>query len=195
MMNMVSDFSKGEENELKMSNFLAAGNFNLSQNKSLRTFETTAHSIRNARDKASGFLKTVLSSITSPAPLDVVIVYCAFDLGHISHDLFCTEPGPPHFRHCSMRIAASICPEDRQQQFKVLREMQSVRDFRLVLCADVFDCIVEPAIRELEYAVKKERGPDYLLRKPLVISERRTPRTRCSDWSAGWSLPVYASAL
>ena len=90
--------------------------------------------------------------------------------------------------------------ENSQQQFEVFRTIHNIRDFRLVLCADVPDCIVDPAVEVLECLVKEEKnkgGLDYLLHEPLIISERRTPRTRCTDPHVAWSLemPVYPSAL
>jgi len=59
--------------------------------------------------------------------------------------------------------------------FRLFREMHKARDFRLVLCADVCDCMVERAIRTLEYILIKmgvNGGLDYFLYKPLIISER-----------------------
>ena len=44
-----------------------------------------------------------------------------------------------------------------QRQFEVVRKMHAVRDFRLVFCADVPDCVVEPAIKLLEDLVKEEK--------------------------------------
>jgi len=78
--------------------------------------------------------------------------------------------------------------------------MHSIRDFRLVLCADVFNCVIKPAMRTLKHIVREEKekgGLDYLPYEPLIISERRTLRTRCTDHRAGGSRdsPVYASAL
>jgi len=73
--------------------------------------------------------------------------------------------------------------------------MQSVRDFRLVLCADVSECMVEHALETLEHIVKGRL--DHLLYKPLIVSERRTLRTRRRYYDAGWSKkwPVLATAL
>ena len=87
-----------------------------------------------------------------------------------------------------------------QQQFEVFHKIHNVRDFRLMLCADVFDCMVEETVKTLKRFVKEEKergGLNYLLHEPLIISERRTPRTRCADYYAGWSAdwPVPASAL
>ena len=55
--------------------------FDLSRNRSLRTLETTAKSVNAASGSASDFFRTVLSTTTSPAPLDVVVVYRETDLG------------------------------------------------------------------------------------------------------------------
>ena len=89
-----------------------------------------------------------------------------------------------------------------RRQFEVFREMHSARDFRLVLCADVIDCMVVDGIETLERITKEEGamgGLDYLLQKPLIISERRTIRTRYCDqnvgWSRLWSWGIAASAL
>ena len=140
----------------------------------------------------------MLSSITHPALLDVVIVYREVEFGGMAHEIFCTNPGPPDFRHC---LRMSVGMHQRcQQQFEVFHKMHNVRDFRLVLCADVFDCMVEEAVKTLKCFVKKEKkkgGLNYLLHEPLIISERRAPRTRCTDYYPGYSpnCPVIASAL
>ena len=158
--------------------------FNLSRNKSLRALETTAASITAAGDTASGFLETVLSTITSPPPLDVVITYqdTEFDFRTFT-------------RKKPVRVDCA-----HLARFKVFGEMHRVRGFRLVLCADVLDCMAEDAIRALEHIVEVERadgGLDYLLCEPLIISERRSPRTRPEDiptgYVGGW--PISASAL
>ena len=197
MMNMVRNFPKGEEKKLKWA--ISGGeDFNLSRNKSIRTLETTSDSTIPEYTDISDFFKTVLSSITSPALLDVVIVYRELEFGEVVHHLSCTDLGPRHFPH-HFRMSVSMAQHCRQQ-FEVFKEMQKVRDFRLVLCADVFDRMVESAIEMLEDLVKEEKekgGLDSLLHQPLIISERRTPHTRCTDFHVGCPLDMLmcASAL
>ena len=86
-----------------------------------------------------------------------------------------------------------------QPHLKVLREMHSVRDFRLVLCVDVLDCMAEEATRLLGDIVKAEEakgGFDFLLSEPSVVCEKRVVRTRLSDFNVGYSKSnVPASAL
>jgi hypothetical protein len=86
-----------------------------------------------------------------------------------------------------------------QPHTKVLREMHSVRDFRLVFCVDVLDCMTEDATRLLGDIVKTEEakgGFDFLLSEPSVICEKRVVRTRLSDFNVGYSKSnVAASAL
>lgn len=53
--------------------------FGLSQNKSLQTLEITAESMV-AVDAAPSFLSTALSTITSPLPPDIVIIYQDIDV-------------------------------------------------------------------------------------------------------------------
>jgi len=171
--------------------------FDLSRNTCLRTLETTAESIDAADDAASDFLKTVLSSVASSAPLEIVVVYRDIDLSNMPHCSRCNSE-PVRLRHYRRR------PSDRdahfQHQFRVFREIHGARDFRLVLCADVFNCMMESGIETLERIVEAEEargGLGYLLQKPLVISERRTLRTRYIDQNAGWSRSraISASAL
>jgi len=75
--------------------------------------------------------------------------------------------------------------------------MHNTMDFRLVLCADVSDHMVEYAIKRLEHTVKAEKGLGHLLFEPLIIAERRTLRTRRTDRHAGMSdkYAISGSAL
>jgi len=78
--------------------------------------------------------------------------------------------------------------------------MHSVRAFRLVLCVDVFDCMVEDGLEMLGRVVRAEKvtgGLDFLFREPLIIFERRLLRSRFTDQGPGWSVTraIYASAL
>ena len=113
--------------------------FHLPQNRFLRTLETTAESINVAGDSVFDFLKTVPSSVTSPGPLDVII-YRDDDLAH-----------PPPCWECDFEaLRLHLCSQkiiDRfalyhQRQLRVFCEMHSVRDFRLVLCADISESSV-----------------------------------------------------
>ena len=78
---------------------------------------------------ASDFLRTVLSSITHSALLDVVIVYLEPDFGDMAHDFFCTtRPQPCYTRFLWMHLnSAQRC----QRQFEVFHKMHNVREFRL----------------------------------------------------------------
>ena len=169
--------------------------FDLSRNKALKTLETTATSISRAGDAASSFLKTILSTITSSQPLDVVITYHSLDL---DRSIWSTRPGLFHVDY-SFAEGRAINAQLHTERFKVFGEMYRVRDFRLVLCADVLDCIAECAMRTLEDVVEVERMAgrvDYLPREPLIISEIRSPHTRLTDDFPGWG-PCFipASAL
>ena len=169
--------------------------FNLSRNKSLRTLETTAESIKQAGDTASFLLKTVLFSITSPTPLDLVIIYRNTDLDGIQYN-------SRGFERVSIDNSWSEETDyEVRQQLRMLRKIQAVRGFRLVLCADVSDCMVEYAVEKLKRIVKVEkvtRGLGHLPYKPLIIAERRTIHTRSSDTRVGslkCSGRMLASAL
>ena len=160
----------------------------------LRTLETTAESIVDAGDMAPEFLKNVLSSVTSPGLLDVVIIYRNCDFGGWMS--ICRRCGPPY----------SICychdpkpaVRDFHQQLRVSRQMRRVRDFRLVFCVDVYN-YTDDGVRLLGSVVEKEvvEGEfNHLSYSPVVICERQTIRTRPGDDYAGSrSYWVPASAL
>ena len=177
-----------------VSSYALLQHFNLSGNKALRTLETTGESIHVAVDTAANFLQTALSSVTSPVPLDVVIVYRDYEIcGRQDRDLesICLF-------HSSQEIWDRNFPY-YQRQLRVFRDMYSTQDFRLVLCADVPDSMVKHALEILRRVVEvgKVVGGVGHLYEPLVISERRTLLTRDWDLSAGYSRGwfVRASAL
>ena len=186
-INMVRNSPKGRAvaNELKpqfTADYQAVRrDFDLSRNSSLRMLETTAVSIADAGDAASGFLKAVLSTVTSPLPLVLLVGYGAYEVR-------CHTPS--YVRDCALSPSKRAA-EDlvHLRRFKLFSEMFMVREFRLVLCTDVLGCAAaEDAKRALERIVKAERmngGFDYLPCEPVIISEMRYPRTRRTDTQVG----------
>ena len=150
--------------------------FDLSRNKSLRTFEVTASSIicnsglcDRVPKPMTGFLKTVLSTITSPIFSEVVFIYRDFDFAGIT-------PRLPHVQSIFRDPTPAQKADEalfHTQLFTAFREMRSaVPDVQLVLCADVWDCIGEYAMGVLKQAVAVEKAAkrlDYLPSEPLVI--------------------------
>ena len=58
----------------------------------------------------------------------------------------------------------------------MFREAHKVQNFRLVLCADVCDCMGEYSVQELENAVAAEKasgGFDSIFTEPLVTYSPR----------------------
>ena len=167
-----------------MNGHTSLQHFDLSRNTFLRTLETTVRTIDLASDTASDSFITMLSSVTSPAPLDFFIIYRDLDFGICSKSrIFDSEPT------CHLPKIRKDRALHHQKQFGVFREMHGARDFRLVLCADVFDSVVEYAAKTLESLVEAEEakgGLDHRY-KPLIISERRTIRTRPRDYEPGSS--------
>ena len=129
--------------------------FDLSRNTSLRTLETTAISITIAGDVASGFLKTILSTVTSTLPLDLLINY------GVAEVCFHTPPYSHVFQQD--RAAEALVHRER---FKVFSEMYAVREFHLVLRADVSDRMTQVTTRALGWTVKE--GLDHLPCKPVI---------------------------
>lgn len=163
--------------------------FNLSKNTSLRALETTAKSIAVAGGIASTFLKSILSTIKSPLPLDVVIIHTEAEVGY-----------PIRNETRGLVIVDDISAELRArfvrrhaERFKVFREMHSVREFRLVLRADVLNRAEKHAVETLKRIVEEERldgGLDFLRERPLIVSKV------CGVLGAGVHLdPVRESSL
>jgi hypothetical protein len=117
--------------------------FNLSRNKSLRTLEVNAWSIRGD----PRLLIYALSTITSPAFSKVIVFY---------QGVAEVEGTSAWHRH----------------RFEAFRAMRGVRDFQLVLCAHVPDDVGERSVRKLKQVVAAEKaqmGSDYIFPEPLVF--------------------------
>lgn len=131
---------------------------NLSKNTSLRTLEIEAGNVTVASYVAPNFLTTLLATITSPLLLDVVVIYREREVGcHVTDGHNQSEDSPT----------------DHAELFRIYSEMHSVRNFRLVLCAEVLKCDEEAALEALERCVEEEAkdgGFDYLGCRPLIIS-------------------------
>ena len=154
--------------------------FDLSRNKSLRRLETTASSMVYVSATPAHFLRTVLSTVTSPLPLEIVVIYKDFDLGFVM-------VRPQIARSTDKGEDGNIL--HHQQRFKALREAHTAREFRLVLCAEVADGGTVRSIRSLEHIVKTEKakgGLNYLRCEPLIVSQLCFPPTRIRNHQEGW---------
>jgi len=130
--------------------------FDLPRNRSLRILEVPASSIAY---EEPGNLTSVLSTITSPVFSKVVVVYRDYDIYGLPSAVNKATALTPYYRH-----------------FAALREMNKVRTFQVVLCADVWDRVVVDAVRALEQAVAEERtkaGFGDFSSEPLVIYRLR----------------------
>ena len=152
--------------------------FDLSQNKSLRTIEVTALSIawRHGSctpDSATlGLLGTTFSKLTSPAFSEVIVFYQDFDFGGLT--LY-----PRH----TPNIYRAMTPAESSKQdlwhrglFEAFREMYTVRDFQLVLCVDVWDRVGDYTMGVMRRAVAEEKAAgrlDSLLSEPVVVYNPR----------------------
>ena len=143
---------------------------------------------------AFNFFKTLLSSIAPHVALDVVVIYRERGLGAWLPCRVC-EPDPVCIRHgfrprCDLRAF--------KRQFWLLGQMRSLRDFRLILCVDVYDCVVDYAVELLEPIVWGEEAEwgFVSLCEPLIVCEKRMIRGSLSDSPAGASSDwIVASAL
>jgi hypothetical protein len=114
-------------------------------------------------DPLSSFLKHVVSTITSSSFLEIVILYNFWD----EH---CWYSDPP-----LRMLTEPEQAEDTVQhhtRFKAFREALKVRNFQLVLCANVWAHVGEQPVRMLEGVVadgKARREFEGFSSDPLVI--------------------------
>ena len=110
-------------------------------------------------------LRNTLSTITSPKFSEVTVVYREPDF-NIAYGLL------PPVRFNSREEV----PSSNRMVFEMLRKMQEIRDFKPVLCANVWGHLEEFVVRELEWLVDTvwaEGGRDMVSSRPLVISSPR----------------------
>ena len=144
--------------------------FDLSNNKSLRKLQISASSIglTRAGPPDATFLKHLLSTITSPATLKVIVVYSDNDF----YGIDTLHTNWPYLREPSRAEREDEASRHRSR-FEALRDAHKVRAFRLVLCAHVWGCVGDSyPVRMLEEAVaqeKNKRGFDDFSSDPLVI--------------------------
>jgi hypothetical protein len=157
-----------------LTNDVSAGpslrDFDLSQNKSLRTLEIPASSINRTktvglRDTTS-FLRHALSTITSSAFCKIIVLYEDHDFHNITW-------------HSDQPLLRELSQAEREEEasrhhmrFEVLREVHKVRGFQLALCASVPGPVGEYPVRMLEEAVAEEkakRGFDTIFSEPSVM--------------------------
>ena len=142
--------------------------FDLSRNKSLRAIETTMFNFEMSLHPKLPFARASIfrhafSTITSSVFAEVIVHFRDTDFFCMGYHLC----GPPDF--CSL---VSSC----RGVFEVLHEMHGIRDFKLVLCADVWGYIAERAARQLKRAVADHwvnMESDSLSPRPLVASSSR----------------------
>ena len=191
-LRLCPDDPRGEQLHLKdmrfsINNLTAKSSpldFDLSRNKSLRTFEVGAQSItyrwKSPAPSTLGFLRTVFSTITSPAFFEVIVIYLDRDFGGAklySHDTW------GHWKQMTPAEGAEEASWHRVL-FEVFREMYTVRDFRLVLAVEARDRLGEYTVGAVKRAVATENATkrlDYLPSEPAVVyspqSKERWVRT------------------
>ena len=154
--------------------------FDLSQNKLLRTLEVTGKDIDHglwesgSPDTATNLFKYVLSTITSPVFTEVTAFYREYDFAGVSirgNAIWWLSPA---------RVAGEASNFDRR--FRTFQVMHKVRDFQLVLCVEAWDGVGEYTMGVLKKAVaagKEKRRFDDTFLEPLVIY---SPQGSCHQW-------------
>ena len=131
------------------------------------------------------FLTHELSTVTSPAFSEVIIVYR-------DHDFLGVDPSRFSYNfpfHWMSEVDEAEEALRHRRRFKVFREIRKVRDFRLVLRVDVWDRVGKYTMGVLKQAVTAEgewEGVENTFSEPLVIySPRRSGPIFLEDFTAG----------
>ena len=154
--------------------------FDLSRNKLLQTLQVTVWPADRLRvcspAVAARLLTYALSTITSPVFTEVTALYREYH--------FCGVELPwsdrPRLRRRTLAEKAEEASW-HSRWFEAFQRMHKVRDFRLVLCADVWEEVGEYSVRSLKEAVAGEearRGFDLNFPKPAVIYKPQASRPK-----------------
>jgi len=124
-------------------------------------------------DTASRLLKHALSTIQSPAFSQVTLLYQEYDFRALDTLGFPAWPYPRELSQDEKAVEASW----HYKRFELLREVHKVRNFQLVLYANVREPVGEYAERMMKEAVVAEKargGFNIFFPEPLVISVPRS---------------------
>lgn len=141
-------------------------------------------------NQGPGLLALALSSITSPVPPKVVIIYREYDFAGLKPGWYeqnwdlCPGRLPPWLWHDIIKEETSW----QWPQFRILHEVHEVRNFRLELCADVWGDVAEYAVEVLRQIVEvgkarrvfNKKSPEPLVSCRPRISHREYLTEVCS---------------
>ena len=162
-------------NDSTAKNFLS--DFDLSRNESLRTLKLPASSldrgVTNGLDIIT-FFKRVLPTITSSAFFEVVVIYGDRDFRGVRT---WSSDRSPFYEELSQAARAEEFALHRRK-FDILREVNVMRAFQLVLCASVWGCVGKYPVQMLKEAVagEKAKGGFCGCFSPLVVYDPRGTR-------------------
>ena len=148
--------------------------FDLSRNKSLQTLEIRARYLDGTR-----LLAYTLSTITSPVFSEVTVFYRDLDFPGVRPSRWPNQW--PVLRPLLLDESAREASR-HEWRFNALRTVHKVRNFQLVLCADVWDGVGEYVVQMLKQAVAAEKakgGFDNIFPEPLMVY---SPRGSRQEW-------------
>lgn len=161
---------------ISINNFTAGPSildFDLSRNKCLQTLELSTHSIDNALRKDSPdtitrHFKHVLSTIQSPTFSQIQFIYQAYSFNAI-------KISDRSRLTCIPQLSQSEKVEEalrHSKRFGLLRDVHKVRNFQLILRADVSEYFREYVMGMVNEALAAERargGFSDLFPEPLLV--------------------------
>ena len=149
--------------------------FDLSRNTSLRGLHITAADLDAASLSGNGskFLKYVLSTVRPSAFIQVIVIYATSNFRGVD-----TRKNTqwPHLWEWSLSMEEEDETQEHRRRLWFLREAHNVRNFELVLCANVWGPVEEYAVRRLKevvVAAEAESVFDHHFPAPRVTSDPR----------------------
>ena len=138
----------------------------------------------------SSLLEYAFSTITSTTSLQVVVFYRDHDFGGV-HGYWRDRLSGPFRKMSKAERTEEILRHHKQ--FQVFRKVQKVRDFQLVLCADVWHRVGEYSMRVLKRAVEREKAKgvfDGFSSKPVVVHSPRVTHANTKEelYAAGYNI-------
>jgi hypothetical protein len=156
------------------TNGLSAEHLDLSRIKFLRALEfplcnAYCMDVPSPPEIPASILSHTFSTITSPAFSEVTL-FCRE--GNYPGSYEAPWSGPPMtFSFWQGPYSEECCVLEYRMLFRMIHKLQRVRDFKLVLCANVWGVVIDHAVRELEWLVETtwvEGESGEISSRPLV---------------------------
>ena len=124
-------------------------------------------------DTATELLKYALSTINPSTFCKLALIYQESSFRGVQTEKFL---GGPHLRELS-QAERTLETSEHHRRFEFLRELHKARDFRVVLCVNVWEPVGERLVERLKGAVAAEKARDGFDEFHSIPSVTYNPRS------------------